>query len=203
MTEAPNHALQRTAPGVTAPAPRRPTAQEPRRPPQSLSLLSFGDTRRAMTFLKLLFITACCHVVGTAGLAAVMSWPKPESVLSSVLFSPLMAIAGWPMALIILLLVLLMLGVYQQALARRRFLFVLTGTLVGAGVGLLFAQGDLTLRSEPWGLAYFVGSSLAGTLSNAMILALFTAPNKSAAPNGGPATQLGSSGVTEGPPSVS
>ena len=34
----PNHALQRTAPVVTAPAPRRPTAQEPRRPPQSLSL---------------------------------------------------------------------------------------------------------------------------------------------------------------------
>ena len=29
------------------------------------------------------------------------------------------------------------------------------------------------------------------------------APNKSAAPNGGPATQLGNSGVTEGPPSVS
>jgi len=34
----PNHALQRTNPCVTDPAPRRPTAQEPRRPPQSLSL---------------------------------------------------------------------------------------------------------------------------------------------------------------------
>ena len=41
----PNHALQRTAPGVTAPAPRRPTTQEPRRPPQSLSLGSLGVAR--------------------------------------------------------------------------------------------------------------------------------------------------------------
>ena len=38
----PNHALQRTAPHVTAPAPRRPTAQEPRRAPRSLSLGSLG-----------------------------------------------------------------------------------------------------------------------------------------------------------------
>ncbi len=37
-----HHALQRTAPGVTAPAPRRPAAQEPRRPPQSLSVRSLG-----------------------------------------------------------------------------------------------------------------------------------------------------------------
>ena len=130
-----------------------------------------------MTFLKLLFITACCHLIGTAGFAAAMNLPRPESILGSLLFSPLMALVAWPMALIILLLVLLMLGLHQQALVRWRFLFVLTGTLVGAGVGLLFARGDLSLRSEPWGLAYFVGSSLAGTLSNAMILALFNSPN--------------------------
>jgi len=48
FTESPNHALQRTAPGVTACAPaRRPAlATFPhrlRRPPQSLSLGSFGD----------------------------------------------------------------------------------------------------------------------------------------------------------------
>ena len=76
-----------------------------------------------------------------------------------------------------MLLVLLMLGVHQQALIRSRFLFVLTGTLVGAGIGLVVARGDLTLHSDPWGLAYFVGSTLAGTLSNAMIPALFAAPN--------------------------
>jgi hypothetical protein len=64
-TESPNHALQRTAPGVTACAARRahrpatdpltaPSAQQPtpgrlrphrlRRPPPSLSLRSFGDS---------------------------------------------------------------------------------------------------------------------------------------------------------------
>ena len=46
--KSPNHALQRTAPGVTAPAPRRPAAQEPRRPPQSLSLGSLGHFARLL-----------------------------------------------------------------------------------------------------------------------------------------------------------
>ena len=154
-----------------------------------------------MTFLKLLFITVCCHLLGTVGLVAVMSWPKLDAVLGNVLFSPLFALAGWPMALIIMLLVLLMLGIHHQGLVPRKFLFVLTGTLVGAGVGLVFAQGDLALHSEPWGLAYFVGSALAGTLSNTMILALFTSPNKGAAPNSGTATPLANSAVTEEPPS--
>ena len=156
-----------------------------------------------MTFLKLLFITACCHVLGTAGFAAAMNLPRPESILGSVLFSPLLAVAGWPMALLILLLVLFMWGAYEQGVVRQRFLFVLMGTLVGAGTGLLFARGDLTLRSEPWGLACFVGSCLAGTLSNAMILKMFGAPNKSAAPNGGPATPVDNSKLAGGPPSVS
>jgi hypothetical protein len=143
-----------------------------------------------MSFLKLLFITACCHLIGTAGFAAAMNLPRPEAILGSLLFSPLMALVAWPMALIILLLVLLMLGLHQQALVRWKLLFVLTGTLVGASVGLLFARGDLTLRSEPWGLAYFVGSSLAGTVANTMILALFNSPNEPAAPNAGIASQL-------------
>ncbi len=36
------HSLQRTAPRVTTRAPRRPAAQELRRPPQSLSVGSLG-----------------------------------------------------------------------------------------------------------------------------------------------------------------
>ena len=43
----PNHALQRTATAVTAPASCRrlsPAAQEPRQPPRSLSLGSLGDS---------------------------------------------------------------------------------------------------------------------------------------------------------------
>ncbi len=46
MTATPNHALQRTAPCVTAPASAAafpPTMQVPRRPPRSLSLGSLGD----------------------------------------------------------------------------------------------------------------------------------------------------------------
>jgi hypothetical protein len=56
MTEAPNHALQRTAPGVTLAATHHPAAfahpapatfpQPARRPPQSLSLGSLGDASR-------------------------------------------------------------------------------------------------------------------------------------------------------------
>ena len=46
MTATPNHALQRTAPCVTAPASAAafpPTVQVPRRTSRSLSLGSFGD----------------------------------------------------------------------------------------------------------------------------------------------------------------
>ena len=45
LTMSPNHALQRTAPLVTVAAscPPRPAAQQPRRPPLSLSLGSLGD----------------------------------------------------------------------------------------------------------------------------------------------------------------
>ena len=57
----PNHALQRTAPGVTAPAPRRPAAQEPRRPPQSLSLGSLGviPMHRLIPFIVCLLLYGC------------------------------------------------------------------------------------------------------------------------------------------------
>ena len=49
MTNAPNHALQRTAPCVTAPASAAvfpPTMQVPRRTPLSLSLGSLAHVRR-------------------------------------------------------------------------------------------------------------------------------------------------------------
>jgi len=58
MTNAPNHALQRTAPGVTAPASAAtfpPTMQVPRRPPLSLSLGSAGVFRAHNRMQLLLF----------------------------------------------------------------------------------------------------------------------------------------------------
>ena len=59
-TERPNHALQRTAPCVTAPASAAafpPTMQVPRRTPQSLSLGSLGVTPRLV--LKHASFKAC------------------------------------------------------------------------------------------------------------------------------------------------
>jgi len=51
MTESPNHALQRTAPHVTAAASGlrlSPTMQPPRRAPRSLSLGSLGGCSRSI-----------------------------------------------------------------------------------------------------------------------------------------------------------
>jgi len=51
----PNHALQRTAPGVTAPIPRRPTAQESRRTPLLLSLGSLAHSLMSTRIIAALF----------------------------------------------------------------------------------------------------------------------------------------------------
>ena len=61
----PNHALQRTAPCVTAPASAAtfpPTMQVPRRAPQSLSLRSLGVAARTMrtNVISLLFFALLC-----------------------------------------------------------------------------------------------------------------------------------------------
>ena len=55
LTMTPNHALQRTAPHVTAPASTAafpPTMQVPRRAPRSLSLGSLGDFAHAVLNAK-------------------------------------------------------------------------------------------------------------------------------------------------------
>jgi len=51
MTATPNHALQRTASAITAPASGlhlSPTAREPRQRPQSLGSGSFGAATRTL-----------------------------------------------------------------------------------------------------------------------------------------------------------
>jgi len=83
MNESPNHALQRTAPGVTACAPtRRPApATFPhrlRRPPQSLSLGSFGQTTSISLMIRVLALlsvltTACFAGGGRESLVADMN----------------------------------------------------------------------------------------------------------------------------------
>src|SRR5215210_590596 len=75
MTETANHALQRTAPCVTAPASAAafpPTMQVPRRTPRSLSLGSLGDfayrllrmNRPAFVFLAVVIF---CISIARAG----------------------------------------------------------------------------------------------------------------------------------------
>jgi hypothetical protein len=66
MIPTPNQALQRTAPGVTAPASVTafpPAIQMPRRPPESLSLRSFGVSSRTvkMTLGAALLLIGLAH----------------------------------------------------------------------------------------------------------------------------------------------
>jgi hypothetical protein len=153
-----------------------------------------------MTLLKLLFITACCHLAAAAVFAGAMDWPNGQSVVGSMLFSPLLALAGWPMAFLTLLLVFIMWVIRQQGLFRQSWVFVLAGAVAGTGLGALCAGGP-----EPrWRLAFIIAGCLVGTLSNIMV-AWFQSINaeQTASPNGGPAGQLGNSGAGGGPPSVS
>ncbi len=81
---------------------------------------------------------------------------------------------------------------------------VVVGTAIGAvfGVHLLAAtKGVVSLGStgDVLGLYMVLWQAGVGTSLGRGIL---QRPNKAAAPNGGPATQLANSGFTEGPPSV-
>ncbi len=150
--------------------------------------------------LKILFITACCQLVGAAGFGAMMDWPNTEAMLGSVLFSPLLALGGWFTAFLILPLVGAMWSIRAAEILRPGWLFILIGAVVGTAVGAVLPGGP----ESRWRVAFMVGGCLAGTLSNVMIvLSISAAPNHGAPPNGGPASSLANSGSTVGPPSVS
>ncbi|MBE7504419.1 MAG: hypothetical protein HS113_29835 [Verrucomicrobiales bacterium] len=153
-----------------------------------------------MTTLKILFISCCCLLLGAAGLAAVMEGP------SGVLAAPLVALFGWFFIVPIFLLVSLMWLIYGRWMltTSRSVIFVLGGALIGAGVMFLVARSGMRGPEPDWLDGYLLGGSVAGGVACLMIAVLkrhIAEPD--AAPNGGPATQLGNSGVTEGPPSVS
>src|SRR4051812_31521929 len=72
MTATPNHALQRTAPRVTAAASGlrlSPTAQPPRRAPQSLSLGSLGRSTTYCIKLMTMKTTLALRIVLLSALA--------------------------------------------------------------------------------------------------------------------------------------
>jgi hypothetical protein len=128
-----------------------------------------------MTFLKIVFITVVCHFLGSAVFAVVMGWPD----ITVVLFSPLMALAGWFMAVLILPLVSAMWGIHAVGFIRPIWLFILAGTVVGLGTGAIFTGGP-----EPrWRLAFGMAGCVAGTVSNVMIV-LFRIAEPDSAANG-------------------
>jgi hypothetical protein len=149
---------------------------------------------RAMSFLKIVFITLLCHLIGAAVFAVVMDWPD----ITVVVFSPLMALAGWFMAVLMLPIVSAMWGIRGAGFIRPFWLFILAGAVTGLGVGAIFTGGP----EARWRLAFAIAGFVAGAVSNIMIV-LFRMAERSAALNGGPPTQLGNSGTMEGPPSVS
>ena len=104
-----------------------------------------------------------------------MSWPGREEVLGSVLFSPLMALAVWPVCFFILPLVALMWWAWRHGWTPSPGVYILAGALAG---------GDLTFHREPWGLAFFLGSTVAGLIANLLILLLFEVPKRCRFPGG-------------------
>lgn len=129
---------------------------------------SFSEIRSAMAFLKILIVTVCGLIVGTAGFSVAMDWPNTEAMLSSVLFSPVLALAGWFLVFLIFPLVAMMWGIRAKGIVRPTWLFVLVGGLVGAVVGVAI-MGGADLKSR---VAFIIGACLAGAVSNGMIVAL-------------------------------
>ncbi len=72
--------------------------------------------------------------------------------------------------------------------------------LLGQGNGQFYGDGPFTLTAIGWWTLFALI-----LLSREILVTLRTlrSAEPSAAPNGGPATQIGNSGVTEGPPAVS
>jgi hypothetical protein len=150
-----------------------------------------------MAALMILLISVCCLIAGAAGICVVISGPE------SILFAPLFAVFGWFYLFPIYMLVALMWVVYRRRVTRMPWplLFVAGGAAVGCGLMAIVGLGAKDLQMHD---GIVLGGIFAGGVANLMIALLKPlSAEPGAPPNGGPATQLGSSGVREGPPSVS
>jgi len=154
-----------------------------------------------MAALKILLISFCGLIAGAAGICAVISGP------ASILFAPLFAVFGWFYLVPIYLLIALMWGLYRLRLAAMpwRLLFILFGPALGGGLMALQGAFQFTsARDLPMHDGMVLGGILAGGVSTLMITLIKSQPAEpGASPNGGPASPLGNSGVSGGPPSVS
>jgi hypothetical protein len=150
-----------------------------------------------MAALKILFISVCCLMIGSAGVCAIISGPE------SILFAPLFAVFGWFYLVPIYLLAAVMWGLYRLGMRAIQWcvLFILSGAVLG---GVLMALQGTNAKDLPMREGMLLGGILAGGICNLMITLMKTHPAEpGASPNGGPAERLGNLGVGGGPPSVS
>ena len=149
-----------------------------------------------MRVLKILFISVCTLIAGAAGVCAVLSG------LESIVMAPVFAVFGWYYIFPIFVLVAFMWLLCVGRFARMPWsvLFVIFGAALGGGLMALAGRSAKDLQMHD---GMVLGGILAGAISNLMITVLRDRAEPVTAPNGGPATPLGNSGVTEGPPSVS
>ncbi len=128
-----------------------------------------------MTVIKILLISGCCLLVGTAGLAGFMGGPE------DVLAAPLLAVFGWFFIVPIFVVMSLMWALYTQRLSTvpLRILFVTSGCLIGAGFMYLVALSGMRGPEPSWLYGYLLGGGLGGGVSCFLITVLkrhFTEP---------------------------
>ncbi len=170
--------------------------------------------RERMSALKILFISACCLLAGAACLFAFVAGPLPieNPIFYAVLAPVVVALLGWFYLIPIFVFVGIVWKLYGSHWAswRQRVVLMICCAILGSAFMLIFGfKGpvftDGAGGTEPgfvWG--YGVGGFIGGALGAYLVTILKREmAQPGVAPNGGPATPVGNSEVTEGPPSVS
>jgi hypothetical protein len=120
----------------------------------------------SMAALKILFISFCCLIVGSAGVCATISGPD------SILFAPLFAVFGWFYLVPIYLLVALMWGLYRFRLRVLpwRVLFIISGSVLGGILmGLQSVIQGTNAKDLPMHEGLLLGGILAGGVASLMV----------------------------------
>ena len=184
------------------------------KPPARSRLVRDVGPRERMSALKILFISACCLLAGAACLFAFVAGPLPieNPIFYAVLAPVVVALLGWFYLIPIFVFVGIVWKLYGSHWAswRQRVVLMICCAILGSAFMLIFGfKGpvftDGAGGTEPgfvWG--YGVGGFIGGALGAYLVTILKREiAQPCAAPNGGPATPVGNSEVTEGPPSVS
>ncbi len=183
-------------------------------PPGRSRLVRDVGPRERMSALKISFISACCLLAGAACLFAFVAGPLPieNPIFYAVLAPVVVALLGWFYLIPIFVFVGIVWKLYGSHWAswRQRVVLMICCAILGSAFMLIFGfKGpvftDGAGGTEPgfvWG--YGVGGFIGGALGAYLVTILKREmAQPGVAPNGGPATPVGNSEVTEGPPSVS